>query len=99
MFQEVKAEYNEQILKLEATIACLRSEIESEKIIKEEGDLQMDELMHELDKVNNDMDGLREDHTENLKKIREKFEAKLKLLEHKSEKLAAENFEYVVENV
>ena len=55
--------------------------------------------MHELDKVNNDMDGLREDHTENLKKIREKFEAKLKLLEHKSEKLAAENFEYAVENV
>ena len=95
----MKAEYNEHILKLEATIACLRSEIESEQIIKEEGDLQTDEIIHELDKVNNDMDGLREDHNEKIKQIREKCEAKLKLLEHKSEKLAAENFEYVVENV
>ena len=86
-------------MKLEATIACLKSEIESELILKEEVNKHMEELAHELDKVEHDMDRLREDHTENMKQIREKYSAKLKLLENKSEKLAAENFEFAVENV
>ena len=45
------------------------------------------------------MEKLRENHKNNMKQIKEKFEAKINLFENKSEKLAAENFEHAVENV
>jgi len=94
----LKADFDEQILRLEATIDCLKSEKESEQIMKEESDKHIEELLQELEKVECDMDILKKENVKNKTQIRETFEAKLKLLEHKSEKLAAENFEYAVEN-
>ena len=98
-FQEIKEDYKEQILKLGATIACLKSEIESEQIMREESDKHIEELSEELEKFEREMDTMRKEHTESKTNIRETFESKVNLLERKSEKLAAENFEYAVENV
>ena len=86
-------------MKLEATIACLNSEIDSERIIKEEVDKHSEELADVLDKVEHEMDVLRDDHIKSINQMQEKYSGQLKLLEKKSEKLAAENFEYAVENV
>jgi len=95
---EIKEDYEEQILKLGATIACLKSEIESEQIMREESDKHIEELSEELEKFEREMDTMRKEHTESKTNIRETFESKVNLLERKSEKLAAENFEYAVEN-
>ena len=86
-------------MKFETTIDCLRSEIETEQIMKEDVDKHIEELTDELEKVEHEMDGLKSNHLNNLNQIQEKYSVQIKLLEKKSEKLAAENFEYAVENV
>ena len=62
--------------------------------MKEEGDKHVEELTDELEKVEHEAD-----HVNNLNHIQETYAEQFKLLEKKSEKLAAENFEYAVENV
>jgi chromosome segregation ATPase len=99
MFQELKEVYEEKIMKLETTIDCLKSEIETEHIMKEEVEKHIEELTDELENVEHEMDELKADHVNKLNQIQEKYSVQLKLLEKKSEKLAAENFEYAVENV
>ena len=42
---------------------------------------------------------LKEDQNRDIKQMKEKFEQQLKIVEHKSEAIEAENFEYAVENV
>merc|ERR1711892_103598 len=44
------------------------------------------------------MENLKENQKTNIKQMKDKFEAKIKILETKSENLAADNFEYAVEN-
>ena len=86
-------------MKFETTIDCLRSEIETEQIMKEDVDKHIEELTDELEKVEHEMEGLKTEHVNNLNQIQEKYSVQSKLLEKKSEKLAAENFEYALENV
>ena len=86
-------------MKLETTIECPKSEIETEHIMKEEVDKHVEELTDKLEQVEHKMDRLKADHVNNLNQIQEKYTVQFKLLEKKSEKLAAENFEYAVENV
>ena len=92
-------EYKQEVLKLEATIACLKSERDSELILKDESDKHITELNNELDKIHQEMDILKENHYQNVSQLKETFQTRIKLLEKKSEKLAADNFEFVVENV
>ena len=86
-------------MKLETTIDCLKSEIETEHIMREEVEKHAEELTDELEKVEHEMERLKANHVKNLNQIQEKYSLQLKHLEKKSEKLAAENFEYAVENV
>ena len=67
--------------------------------MKDEGEKHVEELTQELEKVELDMENLRENHQTNIKQMKDKFEAKIQILETKSENLAADNFEYAVENV
>ena len=67
--------------------------------MKEDVEKHIEELTDELEKVEQEMDGLKADHVNKLNQIQETYSVQLKLLEKKSEKLAAENFEYAVENV
>ena len=67
--------------------------------MKEEVEKHMEELVDELDKVDNEMSVLRDDQTKNLDQLQKKYSLKIQGLVEKSEKLAAENFEYAVENV
>ena len=99
LFKELKENYEDKIMKIETTIDCLKSEIETEHIMKEEVDKHVEELTDELEQVEHEMDRLKADHVNNLNQIQEKYSVQFKLLEKKSEKLAAENFEYAVENV
>ena len=99
LFKELKEHYEDKIMKLETTIDCLKSEIETEHIMKEEVEKHIEELTDELEKFEHEMDGLKSDHVNNLNQIQEKYSVQFKLLEKKSENLAAENFEYAVENV
>ena len=99
LFKELKENYEDKVMKIETTIDCLKSELETEHIMKDEVDKQIEELTDELEKVKHEMDILKSDHGNNLNQIQEKYSVQLKLLGGKSEKQAAENFEYAVENV
>ena len=98
-FQELKELHEDNRVKLETTIDCLRSEIKSEQSMKEEVEKHMEELANELDKVEHEMVVLRDDQRRKLDQLQKKYSSKIQGFVEKSEKLAAENFEYAVENV
>ena len=51
-----------------------------------------------MERTDYQMEKLREDHQFSIKQTKDSFDKKLRLLEQKSEKLGAENFEYSIEN-
>jgi len=97
--KDLKETQENNRIKLETTIDCLKSEIETEQISKEEVEKHMEELADELEKVESEMDILRDEHLTKVNQIQSKYSTKVKGMVEKSEKMAAENFEYAVENV
>ena len=57
--------------------------------------LELHKLMERSDL---EIEKLKQDHNFSLKHLKESYESKLRLLEQKGEKVAAENFEYSIEN-
>merc|ERR1711936_240870 len=51
-----------------------------------------------MERTDYEMEQLKEDHQFAIKQSKDSFDKKLRLLEQKSEKLGAENFEYSIEN-
>merc|ERR1712123_51809 len=96
--KDLKETQENNRIKLETTIDCLKSEIETEQILKEEDDKHMEELAAELEQVESEMDILRDEHLTKVNQIQSKYSTKVKGMVEKSEKMAAENFEYAVEN-
>ena len=98
-FQELKAEYDERIMKLEATLSCLRSVLKSELILKNEIEIQIDELTQAYKNMEQKIIKLKEGQKRDIYQMKEKFEQQIKIIENKSELIAAKNFEHAVENV
>lgn len=96
--QELQSQFEEERLKLEVTISCLKTELENEKSLKHESDCNVLEMHKMIEKSDAELETLRDDHKFSTKQLKETFESRLRLLEQKSEKLAAENFEYSIEN-
>ena len=67
--------------------------------MKEEVEKHMEDLLEELEKVEHDMDVLKDNHGKTSNQLQQKYTKIMEGLVEKSEKLAAENFEYAVENV
>ena len=98
-FQEIKELYEANRIKLTTTIDCLKSERETEQIIKEEVEKHMEELLEELEKIEEEINESKDKHGKASKQVQQKYSKVLEELLMKSEKLAAENFEYAVDNV
>jgi len=96
--QELKNEYEANILKLEVHIASLKSELESEQILKKEVEEQINDLSISLRNMEQQFLNAKQEQQKDIKHQKEIFEKKIRTLENKSEKLAAENFEHVVAN-
>jgi len=96
--RELKELHEENRIKLEATIDCLKSEIENERVMKDEVEKHMEELVDELEKVEQEIDVLKDNQTQNNNNLQQKYSKMIEGLVGKSEKLAAENFEYAVDN-
>ena len=98
IFQELQQHFQEERIKLEATISCLKTELENESALKRESDENVIEMNKMMERTDYQMEKLREDHQFSIKQTKDSFDKKLRLLEQKSEKLGAENFEYSIEN-
>jgi len=97
--QELEELYEANRIRLETTIDCLKSERETELIIKEEVEKQMEDLLEELEKIEEEINDAKDKHGKATKQVQLKYSKVLEELFMKSEKLAAENFEYAVDNV
>ena len=96
--QELQQQFEEERMKLEATISCLKTELENEVALKRESDENVIEMNKMMERTDFEMEKLKEDHQFILKQTKDSFDKKLRLLEQKSEKVGAENFEYSIEN-
>ena len=85
-------------MKLEVTISCLKTELENEKDLKHESDSNVIELHKLMERSDLEIEKSKQDHSFALKHLKDSYESKLRLLEQKGEKVAAENFEYSIEN-
>ena len=83
---------------MEATISCLKTELENEVCLKRESDENVIEMSKMMERTDYQMEKLKENHLCSLKQSKDSFDKKLRSLEQKSEKLGAENFEYSIEN-
>ena len=97
-FQDLQANFEEERMKLEVTISCLKTELENEKSLKHESDLNVIELHKLMERSDVEMDNLKQDHSAAAQRLKDSYDAKLRLLEQRGEKVAAENFEYSIEN-
>ena len=97
-FQELQTQFEEERVKLEVTISCLKTELENEKCLKHESDLNVLEMHKMIERSDAEIEKMKDDHNYASKQLKETFESRIRLLEQKSEKLAAENFEYSIEN-
>ena len=86
-------------MKLEAKVSCLRSELESEQILKNEIEIQIYELNLAYTNMEQKLRKLKEDQTKDIHEMKEKFEQQIQIIENKSELIAAKSFEHAVENV
>ena len=59
----------------------------------------MEELLEELEKIEEEINESKDKHGKASKQVQQKYSKVLEELIMKSEKLAAENFEYAVDNV
>ena len=98
-FQDKNEEFKVKINKLEATIYCLRSEIDLENELKQDLNAQIEHLSEELAAIQNDLSLLRENNAKSLKHLKEKHSFQIKSEERKNEKLTQENFQVTLENV
>merc|ERR1711936_1082308 len=96
--QELQQQFDGDRMKLEATISCLKTELENEMALKRESDENVIEMNKIMERTDYEMEQLKEDHQFAIKQSKDSFDKKLRLLEQKSEKLGAENFEYSIEN-
>lgn len=97
-FQDLQANFEEERMKLEVTISCLKTELENEKSLRHESDLNVIELHKLMERSDLEMDNLKQDHSAAAQRLKDSYDAKLRLLEQRGEKVAAENFEYSIEN-
>ena len=98
IFQELHQHFEEERIKLEATISCLKTELENEAALKRESDENVLEMNKMMERTDYEMEKMKENHQFTIKQSKDSFDKKLRLLEQKSEKLGAENFEYSIEN-
>merc|ERR1711981_979664 len=96
--QELQLQFEEERIKLEATISCLKTELGNEIGLKRESDENVIEMSKMMERTDHQMEKLKENHLSSLKQAKDSFDKKLRSLEQKSEKLGAENFEYSIEN-
>jgi len=94
---KAEEEYRDKILKLDAEINSLQRELEAEQILKEDSENHADELTNELEHVKDEIKKVEEEHREQVDEISDRYLKQIKILERKSESLAAENFELAVE--
>jgi len=96
--EDLKEDYNKKILKLETTIVSLKSELDTEQILKREVESQIQELSISLKKMEQQFRIAKQEQQKDIQQQKETFERKIRTLEIKSENLAAENFEFAVDN-
>jgi len=96
--QELQSQFEEERMKLEVTISCLKTELENEKSLKHESDLNVIELHKMIERSDMEIEKLKDEQIYTKRHLKETYDSKLRLLEQKGEKLAAENFEYSIEN-
>ena len=99
LLQELKTEFDARIIKLEATVSCLRIELESQQTLKNQIEIQIDELTLAYKNMEQKLMNLREEQNKDIKQMKEKFKQQINIIENKSELIAAQNFEFAVENV
>ena len=98
LLQELQSQFEEERMKLEVTISCLKTELENERALKHESDLNVIELHKMIERSDMEIEKLKDEQVYTKKHLKDTFDSKLRLLEQKSEKIAAENFEYSIEN-
>ena len=97
-FQDLQSQFEQERVKLEVTISCLKTELEQEKALKHESDSNVIELHKMIERSDQEMENLKDDHQYSTRCIKETYENRIRMLEQKGEKVASENFEYSIEN-
>jgi len=96
--QELQSQFEQERVKLEVTISCLKTELEQEKALKHESDSNVIELHKMIERSDQEIENLKDDHQYSTRCIKETYENRIRMLEQKGEKIASENFEYSIEN-
>ena len=74
IFQELQQHFEEERIKLEATISCLKTELENESALKRESDENVIEMNKMMERTDYQMEKLREDHQFSIKQTKDSFD-------------------------
>merc|ERR1719270_80163 len=85
--QELQSQFEEERMKLEVTISCLKTELENEKSLKHESDLNVIELHKMIERSDMEIEKLKDEQIYTKRHLKETYDSKLRLLEQKGEKL------------